>query len=60
MREEAEAMLGLIHDFDRIDGWGWLRLALCRFCLNKALKLAHDSAPADIWISRYQALRDIG
>lgn len=40
-------------------GWDYLRIWLCRFCLNRAADNSENQVKADLWISRFTALRSI-
>ena len=40
-------------------GWNWLRNKLAQWCLTQATEHAFNVETADLWISRYQALRGI-
>lgn len=40
-------------------GFDWLMNWLCRYCLIRAADQANINYSADVWIKRYQALREV-
>jgi len=57
--EFAEASIKEIIESGSTDGWWFLRLWLCKVCLKLAERHSDKSETADIWIKRYQAIREI-
>ncbi len=57
-REFSDAALSHISNYS-MDGWGWMKDQLCRFCILRAEKYSNNPVVADKWYARYQALRGI-
>lgn len=57
--EFAEASIKEIIRHGSNDGWWFLRLWLCKVCLQIAERHSDKAETADKWIERYQAIREI-